>query len=187
MQLRFNFEKSLQAAGVLLRLEEGRMPYMRLLKLLYIADREMLAESASSITGDRGYAMKLGPVPSHIYSLVMGGGIRAQDWEKCIQKQGYAVKLAGDPGRGKLSRGEIEKLTEVSERHRSQDRWEISDLTHDFPEWKLHWPDGATGGSFLIPWEDIIKAQGKDDEVIKVVEEEAAARNYMDDLFGKEA
>lgn len=105
MQLRFNFEKSLQAAGVLLRLEEGRMPYLRLLELLYIADREMLAESASPITGDRVYAMKFGPVPSHIYALIEGGGSRLGEWERCIQTQGYAVKLAGDPGRGKLSRG----------------------------------------------------------------------------------
>ena len=72
MQLRFNFEKSLQAAGVLLQLEEGRMPYLRLLKLLYIADRELLAESAASLTGDRAYAMKHGPVLSHVYSLIKG-------------------------------------------------------------------------------------------------------------------
>jgi uncharacterized phage-associated protein len=183
MQLRFNFEKSLQAAGVLLRLEEGRMPYMRLLKLLYIADREMLVESASPITGDRGYAMKYGPVLGHIYALIKGGGSRFADWDKHIQTQGYALKLAEDPGRGKLSRGEIEKLTEISDRYRSKDRWEISDLTHDFPEWKQHWPDGAESGSYWIPWEDMIRAQGENEETIKAVEQEESARNYLADLF----
>jgi uncharacterized phage-associated protein len=184
MQLRFNFEKSLQAAGVLLRLEEGRMPYLRLLKLLYIADREMLAGSASPITGDRAQAMKYGPVLSHIYALIKGSGPRFDDWDRHIRTQGYALKLADDPGRGKLSRGEIEKLTEVSKRYRNQDQWELSDLTHDFPEWKAHWPDGAEGGSYPIPWEDVITAQGEDAETIKVVEEEELARNYIDGLFG---
>jgi uncharacterized phage-associated protein len=183
MQLRFNFEKSLQAAGVLLRLEEGRMPYLKLLKLLYIADRESLAESASPITGDRVYAMKFGPVPSHIYALIKGGGPRFDEWEKCIQTQGYAVKLAADPGRGKLSRGEIEKLTEVSDRLRNKDHWELSEPTHDFPDWKQHWPDGAEGGAYAIPWEDILEAQGEGIETIRVVEEEEAARDLMADIF----
>jgi uncharacterized phage-associated protein len=184
MQLRFNFEKSLQAAGVLLHLEEGRMPYLRLLKLLYIADREMLASTASPITGDRGYAMKYGPVLSHLYNLIKGSGPRFEDWDRHIRTQGYAVKLADDPGRGKLSRGEIEKLVEVSERYRNKDQWELSDLTHDFPEWKSHWPDEAESGSFPIPWEEMLTAQGEDAETIQTVEEEERARNYIDGLFG---
>ena len=184
MQLRFDFGKSLQAAGVLLRLEEGRMPYMRLLKLLYIADREMLAATASSITGDRGYAMKYGPVLSRIYDLIMASGPKFDEWSRHIQTQGYAVKLALDPGRGRLSKGEIEKLIEVSERCRSKDRWELSELTHDFPEWKRHWPDGAEGGSYPIPWEDMLTAQGEGAETIKIVEEEQSSRNAIDEIFG---
>ncbi len=43
MELRFDFDKSLQAVAYLLYLEEGRMPYIRLLRLLYIAERELLA------------------------------------------------------------------------------------------------------------------------------------------------
>ena len=186
MQLRFNFEKSLQAAGVLLRLEEGRMPYLRLLKLLYIADREMLAATASPITGDRAFAMKYGPVLSHIYALIKGSGAKFEDWDKHIRTQGYAVKLAENPGRGKLSRGEIEKLTEVSERYRNKDQWELSDLTHDFPEWRSHWPEDAESGSYPIPWEEMLTAQGEDPETIKIVEEEELARQYIDNLFGPE-
>jgi uncharacterized phage-associated protein len=184
MKLRFDFEKSLQAAGVLLHLEEGRMPYLRLLKLLYIADREMLAESAAPITGDQAIAMKYGPVPSHIYALIRGGAARFGDWDQFIHTQGYAVKLAEDPGRGRLSRGEIEKLTEVSERYRSKDHWELSELSHDFPEWKRHWPEGAESGSYPIPWEDMVLAQGEDAETIKTIEEEEAARDHMNRLFG---
>ena len=184
MQLRFDFEKSLQAASVLLRLEEGRMPSMRLLKLLYIADREMLAATASSITGDRGRAMKYGPVPGRLHDLIKASGPRFEEWDRHIQTQGYAARLAIDPGRGKLSRGEVEKLIEVSDRYRSRDGWELSDLTHEFPEWKKHWPEGAQGGSYPIPWEDIVAAQGGDADRIEAVEEEEAARDHMARLFG---
>ena len=64
MNFRFNFERALQASAYLLRLDGKRMGYLRLLKLLYIADREWLAETGESITGDRAYAMKYGPVLS---------------------------------------------------------------------------------------------------------------------------
>ena len=184
MQLRFHFEKSLQASGVLLRLEEGRMASMRLLKLLYIADREMLAESASSITNDRAHARKHGPVLSRIHDLIRGSGPRFNDWNQYIHTQGYAIKLVNDPGRGQLSRGEIDKLTEVSERYRNKDHWELSDLTHDFPEWKQHWPDDTEGGSYPIPWEDILAAQGEGAETIKLVEEAERVLNELDTLFG---
>ena len=62
MNFRFDFEKSLQAAGCLLELHGDRMEYVRLLKLLYIADREMMAEAGAPITGDRAVAMDHGPV-----------------------------------------------------------------------------------------------------------------------------
>ena len=55
---RFNFEKTLQAIAVLLRQSENRTDnYMRLLKLLYLADRKSLAQMGRPITGDRVVAM----------------------------------------------------------------------------------------------------------------------------------
>ena len=66
MHFRFHFERALQASAYLLRLDRKKMSYLRLLKLLYIADREWLAETGESITGDRAYAMKQGPVLSTI-------------------------------------------------------------------------------------------------------------------------
>jgi len=182
MQFRFNFEKSLQAAGVLLQLEEGRMSYMRLLKLLYISDRELLAETANPITGDRVCAMQFGPVLSDVYSLIKGEATRANEWFSYIERQGYAVKLVRDPGRGKLSKGEIEKLTEVSERYLNRDQWDLSELTHEFPEWDRNFPKGSKS-SYPIPWTDVLEAQDKA-ELIEAVKEEAAARRFLDSVFG---
>lgn len=41
---RFRFERSLQAAAYLIKLAGGELSYIHLLKMLYIADREYLAE-----------------------------------------------------------------------------------------------------------------------------------------------
>ena len=181
MHLRFQFERTLQASAYLLRLDGKRMPYLRLLKLLYIADRESLAETGESITGDRAFAMEYGPVLSNVYDLIKGIGSKAGIWDDTIHSQGYAVELVSDPGRGELSRTVVEKLTEVTERYRNVGDFELSKLSHDFPEWAEHY----NGPSNPIPWQDILSAQGKT-EMIAAVEQDERARQVFDDFFGPE-
>jgi uncharacterized phage-associated protein len=181
MHFRFDFERTLQASAHLLRLDGRRMDYLRLLKLLYIADREWLAETGESITGDRAYAMKHGPVLTRVYDLIKGNGSRAGEWNDHIHTDGYAVELVADPGCGALSKGIVEKLTEVTERYSRVDDWELSELTHGFREWARHF----NGGWNPIPWQDILEAQGKP-EMIAAVERDEAARRVFDDVFGPE-
>ncbi len=180
MTLRFDFLKTLQASGVLLQLDANRMAYLRLLKLLYIADRELLAETGRSLTGDEAVAMKNGPVLSRVYDLIKGVAPRSEEWSHCIDRVHYSVELKQDPGRGKLSKGEIEKLTEITERFRTMDDWELSEYTHEFPEWKKHHESGA---SIPIPWREMLEAQGKA-ELVEIVERNEAAHQYLDTLFG---
>jgi uncharacterized phage-associated protein len=180
MNFRFDFQKTLQASGVLLSLDANRMAYVRLLKLLYIADREWLAEAGRTITGDQAVAMKNGPVLSRVYDIIKGVAPRADEWDDHIRKADYSIELRKDPGRGKLSKGEIEKLTEVSERYRAMDDWELSEHTHGFPESRNHFQPDA---SILIPWQEMLDAQGRVD-VIEIAERDEAARQYLDSLFG---
>ena len=183
MHFTFRFERTIQASACLLRLDGKRMGYLRLLKLLYIADREWLAETGESITGDRAQAMKYGPVLTRVYDLIRGNGSRAGGWDDFIHTEGYAVTLVADPGRGELSRGIVDKLTQVTERYRDLDDWELSERTHEFREWADHY---AGGGANPIPWQDILHAQDKP-EMVAVVEREEAARQALDAIFGPES
>jgi uncharacterized phage-associated protein len=182
MHFRFKFERSLQASAYLLRLDRKKMCYLRLLKLLYIADREWLAENGESITGDRAYAMRQGPVLSTVYDLIKGNGSKAGEWDDFIHTDGYAVELVADPGRGELSKGIVEKLGEVTERYRNIDDWELSEQTHAFKEWADHFRGSATP----IPWQDILHAQQRP-EMVAIVERDEAARQVFDDVFGPES
>ena len=182
MEFRFNFEKSLQAAAYLLHLEDGKMPYLRLLKLLYIAERELLAQKATPLTGDIYKAMEHGPVLSHVYDLIKGNGARSAEWERFITRAGYAVKLVRPPGRGELSGDVIDKLDEVSSRNREKGNWEIRDLTHDFPEWKKNYP--GDGGAALIPLDDILEAQGEGSDTLDLIREAETVRLHMNKIFG---
>jgi uncharacterized phage-associated protein len=180
MNPRFDFDKALQASGVLLSLDGDRMERIRLLKLLYIADRELLAERGQTITGDRAVAMEHGPVLSQVYDLIKGEASRAGEWGRFVHTANHAIELRDDPGRGELSRGEIEKLTEVTDRYRNVDDWALSEATHEFEEWARNFVAGANAS---IPWRDVLAAQGKE-ELVEIIERDQADRNYLDDLFG---
>jgi uncharacterized phage-associated protein len=180
MHLHFDFTKTLQAACVLLDADDNRMEYMRLLKLLYLADRELLAETGRTLTGDRAVAMKNGPVLSRLYETILGRTVHSDDWSEFVQRQGYKISLKQKPGREKLSKREISKLLEVTERYRQLGNFELSNETHKFQEWQQHYHEGTPT---LIPWEDVLHAQGKP-EMIVIAEQEAATQEAWADFFG---
>ena len=137
------------------------MDYERLLKLLYIADRECLRETGRPITYAQGFAFPLGPIHSEIYDLVKGSRADAELWSRFINTHGYKVKRIEDPGRGRLSRHEIEKLREVSEKFERFTSEALRDITHSFEEYSNHKPEGNTPNP--IPLADIIDAVGRSD------------------------
>jgi uncharacterized phage-associated protein len=176
----FHFQKTLQAASVILNSDRGkRISYLRLLKLLYIADREMLVAAGFPISGDRICAMKNGPVLSRTYDIIKGENSQAGEWEKFIRRDGYQVELIGEPGRGQLSRGEIAKLNEVVERHHGVDDWDLVEQTHALAEWKKNFREGT---STTIAWEDVLEAQGKA-ELKSGIAKDAEAMHFLDNLF----
>lgn len=156
------------------------MSRLRLLKLLYIADRELLIESARTITGDHAYAMKNGPVLTQIYDLIKGEGSRAGEWDDFIHSDGYRVELKQEPGRSQLSKQEVEKLIQVAERFRNWDDFEISEYTHGFAEWKNNFHGDET---MRIPWDEVLRAENKG-ELIAIAEKNSETSRYLDDLFG---
>src|SRR5687768_6342636 len=101
---RFDPMKAIQAAALLMKQHGGQMSRLRLLKLLYIADRESLAETLHPITGDHAAALDHGPVPSQTYDLLKHQGKFAELWDQHIIQFGPRNhRLVKDPGEAKLS------------------------------------------------------------------------------------
>ncbi|HYV34692.1 MAG TPA: Panacea domain-containing protein [Gemmataceae bacterium] len=183
MQLRFNVKRTTQAVAELLRAQPAqRMNYMRLLKILYIADREMLAQHAHPITGDQAVAMKRGPVLSQTYDLILG---KTKDalWTKCVKTEHYEVVLLEDPGRGQLSKDVLDKLQELTLRYQDKDEWEMSEETHAFEEWQRCFPPSNSVFN-PIRWEDALIAQGKQ-HLIAEVEKDERASALFDEMCGR--
>jgi len=169
MYFHFGTRKIVEAAATLLRIEPcKRMSYLRLLKLLYIADRESLRESGRPIVGTRPVAMDYGPVLSEVLDLAKGQHRDEGVWSEFIRKDGYAVTLEKNPGVLSLSRYEIERLTKTAEEYRNTDDWEIIEQTHAFEEWKGNYRQGT---STAIPLQDMIRAVGRADELDDILQE----------------
>ncbi len=157
----FNYEKTVEATAHLLRNEPSRRQnYMRLIKLLYIADRQSIRETARPITGDRACAMDRGPVLSQLYDLILDKHARSPDWDQHFRRVNYEIELIQDPGNDHLSRYEAATLSQVSEEHAGRDEWDVVHLTHKFPEWKQNEP--PQGSSKPIPPRDIFRAVGRE-------------------------
>ena len=154
----FDASKAAQAAGVLLDFDDGKMEYIRLLKLLYIADRESVKECGRPISYSQSVAMPYGPLSHEIYELICGERDNDQHlWSDFIRTHGNYATMTADPGRGKLSKFEIEKLREVSRRFEHVPSFEIVDKTHEFPEWQNFQPT-KPNSSRRIPFTAILDA-----------------------------
>lgn len=168
MQL-FNEVKATQAAARFLTLRGGSMSYIKLIKLLYLADREALIRWGCPITTDRFVSMDIGPVVSRIYGLIRDeqppGLFRI--WREFISPaQNYEVRLIRDPGNSELALPELDMIDAVYAEHGCHNRWAVVDFTRSLPEW-VH-PDG---GALPIEHRDILRAADKTESEISAVED----------------
>lgn len=149
MSFHFDTLKAIQAVAVILNSAPGKKHnYTSVIKMLYIADRESVAETGSPITGDKPVAMKHGPVLSGILDLIKDNTFLNEEqkalWSKYIRTGGYEIELLLDPGDGKLSDFEVRKIQDVYREHAEKKWWELEDKTHAFSEWQETYTDGTS-------------------------------------------
>ena len=176
--MRFNETKATQAAAHLIkRRGQGFMSYMKLIKLLYLADREALLRWGDSITADAFYSMDRGPVLSRVHDLVTEGASpgECQYWEQHLKPFGdHEVRLQKDPQIGELSEAEEELLDEIFNRYGALGRWEMVDEVHKLPEW-----EDPRGGRIPIRYRDILHFGRKTPEQIEAIMQDLEASEHV--------
>lgn len=179
---KFKQTKSIQAVAFLLKQKHRSRSdnYMRLLKLLYIADRESIEETGVPITGDEFVAMERGPTLSHLLNLVKQQTFGLEEWDEYIEKNNYEIHLIKDPGVGKLCRYELKKLRQVWEDRRDKDEWDVARETEQFPEWQKN---ECGPSSRPIPLGDLLDAIGKRG-LLEQITQNAIESIVADKLFG---
>jgi uncharacterized phage-associated protein len=146
------------------------MSYLKLIKLLYLADREALLRWDRPITTDRWVSMDNGPVVSRIYSLIReepAPGVSGE-WALHIQaSDGYDVSLVVPVDDDELSAAEVKLLRQIFALHGYKNRWDLVTYCHELPEWRH-----PNGSSVPIEVEDILRGENRSgEEIAQVVAE----------------
>ncbi|PWC18100.1 Panacea domain-containing protein [Brenneria corticis] len=183
----FSENKTAQMAGYLLLKRGGRMAYIKLMKLLYLADREYMLTYGYSMTGDRAVSMDNGPVLSKTYDLLKSGSPQEEspwsewiagekDYEVSIKKQ--VRGLDDDEAFDELSRADLRILDKVFSEFGGYKRFELCDLTHKMcAEWQ-----NPHGSSVPISPKDIFMAGGKTEEEADALIERMRERNAVQEF-----
>ncbi|MCS4273511.1 MULTISPECIES: Panacea domain-containing protein [Raoultella] len=142
----FSEEKVAQMAAYLLLKRGGRMAYLKLMKLLYLANRQSMIRHGRMMGEDRLYSMRHGPVMSTTLDLIRGkSDIKGEYWYHLIKTNSHDVALCADPREmdvdevfDELSRADIRILDEIYAQYGHMNRFELRDMTHlrnVCPEW----------------------------------------------------
>lgn len=178
--MRFDAEKVTEAAAFILGLRGGRMHYIKLLKLLYIADRQALAEWGIPVSHDRYVSMDNGPVLSQTYNLIKEGG---RFWSDYISAPfgDYEVRLITEqpPKPKKMSRAEEDLLNRIFAEYGHKNRWDLVDYAHTFPEW-----EDPHGSSIPIQLEQVLEALDESAEDIRAIVAELEQERKIDEKLG---
>jgi len=179
MRVRFNEAKATEAAARLLKLRGGKMSYLKLIKLLYLVDREALLRWGRPVTTDRYISMDRGPVVSRIYELIREEPLPGDEtfWHHHVATQEWDVVLKAEPSPAELSPAEEALIDEVFANYGQMNRWDLVELAHQLPEWV-----DPQGGALPIEYRDILKAGRKTDAEIAVIEaelENLAAADFL--------
>jgi len=167
----FTGEKIAQMAAFFADKQGGAIDTLKLVKLLYLSDREAIDCHKAPISYDRMVAMPHGPALSIAMNLVHGdiNGQAADEWDRWIgESTHHQVALNQQAPRERLdqlSDQDIAILKKVWADFGHMDKWELRDYTHEnLPEWR-----DPNGSSFPIGHLDLLKALGKTDDEAEAI------------------
>lgn len=155
----FNARKAAQVAAFFCAKQGQSIPVLKLVKLIYLADRHFMEQCGLPITNDRHVSMPHGPVNSLTYELI-GGGSEDDDWSDLVSdRAGNNVALARqltEADTDELSDAEIAAMEAVWAKFGAMSKYQIRDWTHqNCPEW-----EDPNGSSAPIPHDRTLKYLG---------------------------
>lgn len=137
----FKFQKAVQVLNYLAIKEGGTINKMKALKLFWLSDRYHLRRHARTIVDDTYFAMKWGPVASGVKDLAEANNLFLDDDLIAYRNSfifaidQYKYKSVGAFDEDSISETDKEALDQVYQYYGKQKQFELSDISHSFPEW----------------------------------------------------
>lgn len=157
MALRFEYDaaKAHQAILWFLHTNAGTMDLLKLVKLVFLADREHLIRYGRPIVGGVYYAMKLGPVSSETLDDLNG-----RSRKRSFRRVGNNVEAEREVDADFLSETDREVLEYIHKTYGHLTPLELVDTTHEFRAYRKNFT--PPGERFPLPYEDIFEDLDKE-------------------------
>ena len=145
----FNYKKAVQALNFVALQAGGSINKMKALKLIWLSDRLHLRRYSRTITGDVYFALKNGPVASTTRNLledwnrdypqawsleILERDYRNQFIAPCADR--YTFQSISALSEKIFSKTDLEILNLIYAQYGHLDHFQLSELSHEFPEWK---------------------------------------------------
>ena len=151
-----------------LKSEQQHINVLKAVKLVYLADRENIAQFGFPMLEERRVSMRHGPVNSYTYDHIKGEVWPEQDdgWSEFVaDRANHNVGLAsGDilvDDLDELSDAEVATLETIWEKFGDMTRWQLVEYSHDkanVPEWED--PNETGQNTKTIEFENMLAAIG---------------------------
>lgn len=183
--MRYSEKKAAQVAAYFIFREGGRIEILKLMKLMYLAERESLHRYGEPITGDNFYSMNHGPVLSitldHMNNFIESEEDGWESWISDREDHMLALRVSEDPTPKllQLCDADLEVLESVYKEFGQYTGVELRHLTHKIcTEW-----EDPNYSSIPIPYSRVLKCVGHDPDVAMEIDQKIAEQRRIDDIF----
>lgn len=140
MLLEFDYKKATQAINYLSQKEGGQIDKLKLIKLIYLADRYHLRRYGRPMVNDEYLAMSLGPVGSSVKDIAEFSSFLDEverEYAGTYLKRGDAHQVVSiaDVDTGVFSESELEALNFAYHEFGNASAPTLVNITHRYPEW----------------------------------------------------
>ncbi len=169
----FRNRKAAQACAFFSVKCETGLDKLKLIKLIYLAEREHLSSRSRPILWDELYSLPHGPIGSSTLNGI-DGNIHEEIWRSFIARHGnkiFAVRRFDRDDLDELSNAELRTLASVWERYGHMSASQLRNFTHD------HCPEytETDGKRIPIDYAKLLVAVGMTEEDALIVESELLA------------
>ena len=141
MLLEFDYKKATQAINYLTKKEGGQIDKLKLIKLVYFADRYHLRRYGRPMVNDAYLAMPLGPVGSSVKDIAEFSDFLDNDERGYAEKylargtREHTIVSIGNVDNDIFSESEVEALDFAYKEFGQYSASTLVNVTHRYPEW----------------------------------------------------
>ncbi len=170
----YDKDKATQIVLWFLHRHGGMIDKLKLVKLLFYADREHLVRYGRPVVGGPYVAMQHGPVSSRLLDDINQA---AGSDDLPFAMKGTTIIAKAQVDENELSESDVEVLEYVDRQFGRYDTFRLRDLTHELEAWKKNYPDPEVNTSYPLPYEDFF-LDLHDRDMLELIREHQEAMDF---------